>query len=144
MEKRIHLVCPHCDSTNRIPLHGLAGKPKCGRCHKPLFNTQSISLTTDKFQKHMRNNDIPLLVEFWAPWCGFCQKMATSFEQAAAILQPQVRLIKVNSDQEPILSRQHSVQGLPTVILFKGGKEVARQSGVMSAEQIVNWTRAHL
>jgi thioredoxin 2 len=143
MQDTIHLVCPHCDATNRLPEVRLETKPRCGRCHQTLFDGHPATLTAASFRKHLAQSDIPVLVEFWAPWCGFCRKMAPAYEEAAARLQPRVRLAKINSDRESTLAAQYGVQGLPTLVLFRGGREIARQSGAMTADQIVAWTRAH-
>ena len=131
MSDSIHIVCPHCQSINRVPANKLAEKPNCGRCQHPLFTGEPIDLTTATFARHLERSDLPLLVDFWAPWCGPCKMMAPQFEQAASLLEPKVRLAKVNTEAEPHLAAQFGIRSIPTLILFRGGHEVARQAGAM-------------
>lgn len=138
-----HLVCPHCDAVNRLPTARLSENPRCGQCHNPLFTAHPVELTAASFSKHVTRNDIPVLVDFWAPWCAPCRMMAPAFEQAAAQLEPHVRLAKVNTEAEPALGAQFGIRSIPTLALFKGSREVARQAGAMGAADIVRWARAH-
>jgi len=142
MSESLHIVCPHCDAVNRIPAARLGEGPKCGKCHRPLFTGHPIELTAANFQQHVTRSDIPLLVDFWAPWCGPCQMMAPQFVQAAAQLEPRVRLAKVNTDAEQMLGAQFGIRSIPTLALFKGGREAARQPGAMGAADIVRWVRS--
>ncbi len=137
-----HIVCPHCHAVNRIPSQRLGDGPKCGKCGNRLFNQHPVELTTATFDKHIARNDIPVLVDFWAPWCGPCKMMAPAFEQAAAQLEPGIRLVKVNTEIEQGLGARHGIRSIPTLALFKGGKEVTRQAGAMGAADIVNWVRS--
>jgi len=139
-----HIVCPHCQTINRVPAARLAQSPGCGKCHRPLFMAHPAELTAASFATHVARNDIPLLVDFWAPWCGPCRMMAPQFEQAAQLLEPQVRLAKLNTEAEQAPAAQYGIRSIPTMILFRGGREIARQSGAMSAQEIVRWARSQL
>lgn len=144
MNDALHLVCPHCHAVNRVPAARIAQHPGCGQCHKPIFNGSPLELTADTFSKHLTRNDIPLLIDFWAPWCGPCKMMAPAFAQAAAVLEPRVRLAKINTDSEQALGAQYGIRSIPTLALFRSGREVARQPGAMGMQDIVRWVNAHL
>lgn len=144
MSDPLHLVCPHCHAINRVPAARLGQKPNCGQCRQPLFDAHPVELTEATFGKYLSRNDIPLLVDFWAPWCGPCKMMAPQFAQAAQLLEPQVRLAKVNTEAEQRLGAQYGIRSIPTLALFRGGREIARQPGAMGAQDIVNWVRAQL
>ncbi len=144
MSETMHLVCPYCDAVNRIPAVRLGEGPKCGKCHHPLFTGHPIELTSASFQKHIGRSDIPVLVDFWAPWCGPCKMMAPAFEQAARQLEPRVRVAKVNTEAEQMLGAQFGIRSIPTMALFKGSREVARQAGAMGGADILRWVQAHL
>jgi thioredoxin 2 len=146
MTDTVIVACPACNTLNRAPRERLAAgaSGKCGNCGAPLFGGHPVALNAQSFETHASKSDIPLLVDFWAPWCGPCKAMAPQFEKAAGSLEPQVRLAKVNTDDEQELAGRFRIQGIPTMILFQRGKEVARQSGAMNASGIESWVQQAL
>ncbi|MCB1915618.1 MAG: thioredoxin TrxC [Rhodocyclaceae bacterium] len=136
------LPCPSCNSLNRVPSARLGDAPNCGQCHAPLFLQQPVTLGQHNFELHAGRADLPLLVDFWAPWCGPCRTMAPAFEEAAQRLEPGIRLAKVNTEEENGLATRFGIRSIPTLILFRGGREVARQAGAMNAAGIVQWVRS--
>jgi thioredoxin 2 len=146
MAESLLVACPNCNTLNRAPREKLAAgaSGKCGHCGAPLFGGHPVALNAQSFETHAAKSDIPLVVDFWAPWCGPCKAMAPQFEQAAGHLEPTVRLAKVNTEDEQALAGRFGIQAIPTMILFKHGKEVARQSGAMNAAGIESWVQQAL
>ena len=144
MNEPLHIVCPHCQGVNRVPAARLGEGPSCGRCHRPLFEGAPLELTASTFAAHLERSDLPLLVDFWAPWCGPCKMMAPQFQQAARLLEPRVRLAKVDTEAEPELGARYGIRSIPTLVLFSGGHELARQNGAMGTQDIVRWATAQL
>ncbi|MCU7874963.1 MAG: thioredoxin TrxC [Candidatus Thiodiazotropha sp. (ex Lucinoma borealis)] len=144
MNEALHIVCPHCDGINRVPGARLRDGANCGKCHQPLFSGNPLALDEIRFSRHSQKSDIPLLIDFWAPWCGPCQMMAPAFEQAAVQLEPSVRLIKVNTEEAQQLGARYGIRSIPTLMLMQGGREIARQAGAMDQAGIMQWTRQQL
>ncbi|OKY74953.1 MAG: thioredoxin [Desulfobulbaceae bacterium DB1] len=140
----LHVVCPVCGSVNRLAVEKAAEGPVCGKCRNRLFSGQPVALTNDTFAKHIERNDIPVVVDFWAPWCGPCKMMGPVFAQAAAELEPRVRLAKVDTEQEQALAARFAIRSIPTIVLFKNGREIVRQAGAMDQATLLRWVRSHL
>jgi thioredoxin 2 len=139
-----HLVCSACGGVNRVPPGRPATQAKCGRCGRKLFSGHPPDVDAETFDRHVGRTTLPVLVDVWAPWCGPCQAMAPAYAAAARELEPRVALIKLNADAQPAASAKLAVRGIPTMILFHRGREVARSSGAMTAARIVSWVREHL
>ncbi|MES9870526.1 MAG: thioredoxin TrxC [Sedimenticola sp.] len=144
MSESMHIVCPHCDGINRVPQDRLDAGPKCGKCSTPLFNGQPLALGEPRFARHILKSELPVLVDFWAPWCGPCKMMAPAFEEAARRLEPNLRLVKVNTEENQTIAAQFGIRSIPTLALFRQGREVARVSGAMDAGGLVSWVRQNL
>jgi len=144
MSDSVHVVCPHCGTTNRLPQERLADRPTCGQCKRSLFDGHPAALTESDFDRHVGKSDIPIVVDFWAAWCGPCKMMAPQFERAAQELEPSVRLAKLDTEAAQGIVARYGIRSIPTMIAFKGGREIARQSGAMDATSIVRWVRSAL
>jgi thioredoxin 2 len=138
----IHIVCARCNSVVRVPEDRLQEAAKCPKCQSALFTGKPIAQTTAAFDQHVARNDLPLVVDFWAPWCGPCRMMEPHYERIASQFERQARFAKVNSDDEPQLSARFHIRGIPTLIAFKNGREIARQSGAMEANSLTRWLQA--
>ena len=144
MSDPLHIVCPHCDAVNRVGQERLADQPVCGKCAQPLFVAKPLDVGSERFNKHISRNDIPVLVDFWAEWCGPCKMMAPAYHQAAQRLEPQLRLLKVDTENARDLSARYNIRSIPTLALFHGGREVARQPGAMDTGNIVAWAQMQM
>ena len=140
---KLKIVCIDCGTTNLVPAPRLADRPTCGRCKAPLFQGEPAELTSSNFDTVLRNTDLPVLIDFWAPWCGPCRMMAPAYAQAAERLEPHVRVAKLDTEQAPEIAGRFGIRSIPTLALFHQGKEVARQSGAMDLTTLLRWVDVH-
>jgi thioredoxin 2 len=137
--RHVHVVCGHCDSVVRLPADRLSESPRCPKCHSTLFQGTPITLTSANFDKHVSRGDLPLVVDFWAPWCGPCLAMAPFFEKAARLLEPKLRFAKLDTEEHPAPAARFNIRSIPTMIVFRGGREIGRHSGAMDAATLARW-----
>lgn len=142
MTQGVHVVCPSCNAVNRVPPERLAEGPVCGKCHQPLFSGHPAELDAAGLEKQIKRSELPLVVDFWAPWCAPCRAMAPAFASAAAQLEPRVRLAKVDTEAHPGVGAAHGIRSIPTLVMFRGGREIARQSGALALPQLLQWIKA--
>jgi thioredoxin 2 len=144
MSDMVHVVCPHCDAVNRVPGDRLGQGAKCGKCHAPLFTGAPVALGEGRFAQHIQRSDVPVVVDFWAPWCGPCRMMAPAFEEAARRLEPRARLVKVNTEEAQGLAARFGIRSIPTLGIFQHGRELTRTAGAMDLGRLLAWVQPYL
>ena len=140
----MHIVCRHCATVNRVVQERMGEQARCGRCKQALFTGKPVTLNDENFDLHVTKSDLPIVVDFWAPWCGPCRMMAPAFEQAAGALEPGVQLAKLNTEEAPRTASRFGIRSIPTLAIFRGGSEIARQSGAVDYVTLTRWIRSQL
>jgi thioredoxin 2 len=139
MSEKHRIACRHCESLVGVPVGRLGDGPRCPSCHRPLFDGHPAVLTDDNFDRHVGQADLPVVVDFWAPWCAPCRMMAPAFEEAARRMEPLARFAKLNTDEAQRTAARYGIRSIPTLIVFRGGREVARQPGAVGADALTRW-----
>ncbi len=140
----MQLVCPHCAALNRIADNKPASQASCGKCHKPLFTASALPVSLAMFDRMLEKSDLPMVVDFWAEWCGPCKMMAPVFEQAAQLVEPRARLLKVDTEAEQALAARYQIRSIPTLMIFSAGRETARVSGALDKNSLLNWINQNI
>jgi thioredoxin 2 len=144
MNAPVQVVCAACDTVNRVPRQRLADGAKCGRCKHALFDGHPLELRAATFDRHLSANQVPVIVDFWAPWCAPCRMMAPAFEQAAAALAGNARLAKLDTEAEPAIAARFGIRSIPTLVAFRDGHEIARQSGALDVRGVLEFVNGNL
>lgn len=140
-EDRVEIVCPHCMAVNRVPVAADLGAGKCGKCHRPLLAGRPVEATAQSFDRFVTRNALPVVVDFWAPWCGPCRAMAPAYERTAAALEREYKFLKVDTEAEPELAARYQIRSIPTLILFQGGRIIAQRAGAVDSRSLEAWLR---